>query len=287
MSYVRRNVVDGVTIFNKALYDNVQDGVDELFIKSDKNKQDIESSNNEIAVLQEGVADCNNQIKTVENIAKGKNRARVFSTTEKMAEWLSNEDNKSLCNVGDNLYIVDVGVPDWWISKVLSERNPETGYFYEIAQLETQKVDLSTIEAEIADLREDVEKGSIIEVTQEEYDALPDTKLTDGKLYKIKDVDIVGDASTVKYIKSGGVVTDVASELGELTNSLSNLPTATLSAGSTSVTITDARIKADGLIDIYTDVYGVNPTAIEVSDSNVTLTFDAQESDVIVKVRCL
>ena len=287
MSYVRRNVVDGVTIFNKALYDNVQDGVDELFIKSAKNKQDIESSNNEIAVLQEDVADCNNQIKTVENIAKGKNRARVFSTTEKMAEWLSNENNKSLCNVGDNLYIVDVGVPDWWISKVLSERNPETGYFYEIAQLETQKVDLSTIEAEIADLREDVEKGSIIEVTQEEYDALPDTKLTDGKLYKIKDVDIVGDASTVKYIKSGGVVTDVASELGELTNSLSNLPTATLSAGSTSVTITDARIKADGLIDIYTDVYGVNPTDVEVSDGSITLNFDAQEVDVQVKVRCL
>lgn len=30
MSYQRVNVVDGVTVMNKALYDNVQDGIDEL-----------------------------------------------------------------------------------------------------------------------------------------------------------------------------------------------------------------------------------------------------------------
>lgn len=83
------------------------------------------------------------------------------------------------------------------------------------------------------------------------------------------------------------IKTNIVSAVNELNNSLTNLPTAILSTGSTSVTITDTRITADGLIDIYTDVYGVNPTAIEVSDGSITLNFDAQESDVQVKVRCL
>lgn len=81
-------------------------------------------------------------------IAKGKNQARVFATTADMEFWLSDEENKGLANVGDNLYIVDVGVPDWWIAEKLEEPN-EDGRYYEIAQLETQKVDLTTIEADI------------------------------------------------------------------------------------------------------------------------------------------
>ena len=77
------------------------------------------------------------------------------------------------------------------------------------------------------------------------------------------------------------------SSITKLNNNLSNLPTATLSSGSTSVTIADTSIKENGLIDIYTDVYGLNPTSVVVANGSVTLTFDAQESDVQVKVRCL
>ena len=88
------------------------------------------------------------KIETVESIAKGKNQARVFSTTEAMENWLSDSANKGVANVGDNLYIVAVDVPDWWISSVLEAPN-ESGMYYEIAQLETQKVDLTTIESAI------------------------------------------------------------------------------------------------------------------------------------------
>lgn len=88
------------------------------------------------------------EIATVESIAKGKNQARVFSTTESMENWLSDSANKGVANVGDNLYIVAVDVPDWWISSVLEAPN-ESGMYYEIAQLETQKVDLTTIESAI------------------------------------------------------------------------------------------------------------------------------------------
>lgn len=88
-------------------------------------------------------------IDTVASISKGKNRARVFNTTEDMNTWLSDEVNKGTAIVGDNLYIVALDVPDWWISEVLEEADADTGFFYKIAQLETQKVDLTTIESEL------------------------------------------------------------------------------------------------------------------------------------------
>ena len=84
-------------------------------------------------------------------IAKGKNQSEVFDTTEDMYAWLSDEANKGLKNIGDNLYIEDKGVPDWWIAEVLEEPN-EDGRYYEIAQLETQKVDLKPINDAIDDL---------------------------------------------------------------------------------------------------------------------------------------
>ena len=58
----------------------------------------------------------------------------------------------------------------------------------------------------------------IIEVTKEEYDSLPDSKYADGKLYKIKDVNINGDATTVTYVDPDGNNTNVAAELDKIGN---------------------------------------------------------------------
>lgn len=58
--------------------------------------------------------------------------------------------------------------------------------------------------------------------------------------------------------------------------------TETLVAGSTSVIFYDERIDTDSLFDIYTNVYGVNPTNVSQSGAWVTLTFAAQTSDVSV-----
>jgi len=60
---------------------------------------------------------------------------------------------------------------------------------------------------------------------------------------------------------------------------------ATLAAGSTSVTISDQRIQADSLIDIYTDVYGVNPTAAAATTGSLVLTFEAQQTAINIRVR--
>lgn len=61
--------------------------------------------------------------------------------------------------------------------------------------------------------------------------------------------------------------------------------TDTLTAGNTSITISDSSITTNSTIDIYTDVFGVNPTSVSVSTGSVTLTFAALQADLGVKVR--
>lgn len=91
---------------------------------------------------------------TALSIAKGINSAKVFDTTADMETWLSDEANKGKCDVGNNLYIIDIDVPDWWIAEVLDTPDSETGYYYKIAQLEVQKVDLTDINNSIDTLEE-------------------------------------------------------------------------------------------------------------------------------------
>lgn len=73
------------------------------------------------------------EISTVANnaltIAKGKATGYVFDTVEDMQNWIA--DNIDILQVGDNLYIKDVEVPDYWWDGTIPQ------------QLETQKVDLS------------------------------------------------------------------------------------------------------------------------------------------------
>lgn len=106
-----------------------------------------------INTVNEAVNNVDTKAQEATNIAKGRNQAHVFNTTADMEAWLSNEENKGLYNVGDNLYIVEIDVPDWWIAEVLEEADPDTGYYYKIGQLETQKVDLSNYIATGSDAR--------------------------------------------------------------------------------------------------------------------------------------
>ena len=61
--------------------------------------------------------------------------------------------------------------------------------------------------------------------------------------------------------------------------------TGTLLAGQTSITLSNAAITTSSTIDYYTDTFGVNPTNVTVSTGQIVLTFEAQESDLGVKVR--
>ena len=59
----------------------------------------------------------------------------------------------------------------------------------------------------------------------------------------------------------------------------------TLTSGSTTLTISDAAIETTSTIDIYCDVFGIQPVNAVVATGTITLTFLAQASDITVKVR--
>lgn len=58
----------------------------------------------------------------------------------------------------------------------------------------------------------------------------------------------------------------------------------TLTAGQTALALTNAGFTSSAVLDIYTDIQGVNPTEASLSGTTLTLTFDEQASDLHVKV---
>ena len=61
--------------------------------------------------------------------------------------------------------------------------------------------------------------------------------------------------------------------------------TGTLTAGETTLTISNQAITTSSTIDIYTDVFGVAPTNQVVTSGQIVLTFEAQANNIGVKVR--
>lgn len=96
------------------------------------------------------------QIDDIRVVASGGNQAKIFETTDDMESWLKDETNAGILNIGDNLYIVEKDVPDWWISEVLTEADSSTGYFYTIQTLEGPKIDLSTYDNAISSLNTNI-----------------------------------------------------------------------------------------------------------------------------------
>lgn len=100
-------------------------------------------------------------------------------------------------------------------------------------------------------------------------------------------------AENVSYdnTDSGLTADDVQSAIDEIVSALpsgstSEVQRGTLTAGQTSVALQfSATIGATDLVDIYTDAYGVNPTAVAVATDTITLTFEAQATNLAVAVR--
>lgn len=59
----------------------------------------------------------------------------------------------------------------------------------------------------------------------------------------------------------------------------------TLVAGQTSITILSDYITTDSVLDFYTSIYGVNPLSVSIVAGEVTLTFDAQATNMDVGVK--
>ena len=71
------------------------------------------------------------KIQEARSIAEGRALSLVFATVEALDAWLAVADNVATLKVGDNLFIKDVGVPDYWWDGTKKQK------------LETQKVDLT------------------------------------------------------------------------------------------------------------------------------------------------
>lgn len=100
-------------------------------------------------------------------------------------------------------------------------------------------------------------------------------------------------ADNVSYVNTGSglTATNVQSAIDEIVSALPSagaveLQSGSLTAGQTSVTLTfaDQTIGATSLIDVYVED-GLNYTAIATTSTTVTLTFEAQASNVAVAVR--
>lgn len=89
----------------------------------------------------------------------------------------------------------------------------------------------------------------------------------------------------VNNIEYGSLNTSDKKVLGAINEIRGTFVTGTLTAGSTSITLSDASITTTSTIDIYTDTFGIQPTNAVVATGSITLTFLAQASDISVKVR--
>lgn len=125
-----------------------------------------------------------------------------------------------------------------------------------------------------------VDNGTLLEV------ATPDQNSASGYTSEKISVAQLADhcASDVNYPL---LRTSAKSIVGAINETAGVIITGTLTAGSTSLVLSDAAVTTSSTIDIYTDVYGVNPTDVTVATGSITLTFDAQASDVSVKVRVM
>ena len=100
----------------------------------------------------------------------------------------------------------------------------------------------------------------------------------DGSSYTAKSGDMVTYNST-EFVFNG----TVWQEFG----AASTIFTETLAAGDTTITIISSQIAVGSMVDIYTDVYGLEPTNVAVTAGQIVLTFDAQGVDIHVKVKVI
>ena len=111
--------------------------------------------------------------------------------------------------------------------------------------------------------------------------------MADVKISELTSAAALDGTELVPVVQNGSTVQTTAQDIADLSGGGASYTdvTGTLTAGSTSLTLSDASITSSSTLDFYTSVYGVNPTAVSISTGSVTLTFEAQLSNINVKVR--
>lgn len=92
------------------------------------------------------------------------------------------------------------------------------------------------------------------------------------------------DHKIVDEISLTAIASDIKAAIAEKANKYIDI-TGTLSAGQTSITLSNVAITENSTIDYYTNYFGINPVGVNVSNGRVVLTFEEQDIDISVKVR--
>lgn len=94
----------------------------------------------------------------------------------------------------------------------------------------------------------------------------------------------MADQKIVSEAALTAIASDIKTALSGKANAYVEV-TGTLTAENTSITLSDASITPTSTIGYYTEYFGVNPVGVSVRTGSVTLTFEAQDIDLGVKVR--
>lgn len=129
-----------------------------LETKVTTNTTNIATNATGITQAKTAASNAQNKADSAYSLAEGRARALYYATNAAANTAITALSSSSL-KVGDNIYIGTTSVPDWYVAEVLSTKASETlptsgssfadnysiGYF-KLAQLETEKVDLSAYE---------------------------------------------------------------------------------------------------------------------------------------------
>lgn len=114
--------------------------------------------------------------------------------------------------------------------------------------------------------------------------------ITDTTTLETQQVTVVRDEGTVTEagdVFDASTMNNLESRINSAFGALTKEVTGTLLAGQTSLTLSDASILTTSDLDIYTDTWGVSPETVVASTGSVTLTFEALDSDLAVKVKVI
>jgi hypothetical protein len=158
----RKSLVQNIIslILNKAEIDNIPD-VEPLINRVTDIENQIETIDSTATTAINKVAELDNQIEIIDNIVKGANQALAFENYPAVLTFLGNA-GKNQYNIGQNIMVTQLNVPDLWISgrseefisteimftdeEFIQQLNTPEGVrvgYYTLHQLETQKVNLN------------------------------------------------------------------------------------------------------------------------------------------------
>lgn len=102
---------------------------------------------------------------------------------------------------------------------------------------------------------------------------------------KVKNITLSAENTTYDNSTSGMSATNVQGAINELNEQNGFTLSSTLTAGQTTLSFNDTRITDNStLASVYTSKFGVGVSSAEITTGSLTLTFTAQEEDVVVKV---